>query len=150
MTPERILDHMRERLMAVGGTRNPRKRAMIPIEHLAAYADALALVLDQRDRFAAAIHGATMHPHAEAGNGQKNATAVALSGERDTPSRGNGGDAKAVGDCLRREQVVHIARPQPIAPQHGGTSAGIYAADDHGFRPPGRAGFKARRRDARG
>lgn len=62
MTPERVLAHMRERLAAVANTRNPRRRAMIPIDDLYAYADALARTIDERDQYARLVprHGGTV------------------------------------------------------------------------------------------
>lgn len=55
MTPERTLEHMRERLFCISRVRQRRKVVMVPITDLMAYADALARTLDDRNEFAARI-----------------------------------------------------------------------------------------------
>lgn len=57
MTPERTLEHMRERLFAISRARRGRKVVMVPIADLVAYADALARTLDERNEFAARVRG---------------------------------------------------------------------------------------------
>jgi hypothetical protein len=57
VTPERTLEHMRERLLCISRTRQRRKVVMVPIADLVLYADALARTLDERNEFASRVRG---------------------------------------------------------------------------------------------
>ncbi len=55
--PEQILERMRERLYAARHTRRARKAVRIDVMEMAAFADALARTLDERNEFAARVRG---------------------------------------------------------------------------------------------